>query len=136
MSEEKQDVIDDDEYNESVKLVMQDEATAGKNEMESISAIKLLQKRGHPKGATKTVIGLPKKRSKVGPVAFEDLLPEQKERIILSWFVGEGEAHKAIMGKIITEDLVEAIPENVNNACKHVARKFSWAVLLRKRWTF
>ena len=120
MLEERQDVIDDDEYNEAVELLIQDEASAGNDEMESISLIKLppkMQKQGHPKGSTKTVIGLPRKKLKVGPVAFENLLPEQKEKIILSWFVGEDAACKAITGSKITEDLVEAIPENVNNAC-------------------
>ena len=94
MPEDRQDVIDDDEYNESVELVMQDEAIAGNDEIESISVIKM-QKQGCPKGSTKTVIGLPRKKLKVGPVAFKNLLPEQKKKIILSWFVGEDEALKA-----------------------------------------
>ena len=99
---------------------MQDEAIAENDEIESISVIKLppkMQKQGRPKGSTKTMIGLPRKKLKVGPVAFENLLPEQKEKIILSWFVGEDNALKAITGRKITEDLVETIPENVNNAC-------------------
>ena len=76
-----------------------------------------MQKRGRPKGSTKTVIGLPRKKPKVGPVAFENMLPEQKEKLLLSWFVGADEALGAIMGRKITEDLVETIPENVNNTC-------------------
>ena len=45
------------------------------------------------------------------------MLPEQKEKLLLSWFVGANEALKAIMGKKITEDLVETILENVYNTC-------------------
>ena len=45
------------------------------------------------------------------------MLPEQKEKLLLSWFVGIDEALEAIKGRKITEDLVETIPENVNNAC-------------------
>ena len=121
MAEGRQEVIDDDEYNEAVEVVMQEEANAESDEFQStISSIKLppkMQKRGRPKGSTKTVIGLPRKKPKVGTVAFENMLPEQKEKVLLSWFVGADEALEAIMGRKITEDLVETIPENVNNAC-------------------
>ena len=120
LTEGRPEVIDDDEYIEAVQIVMQEEATAESDEFQStISSIKLpskMQKRGHPKGSTKTVIGLPRKKPKVGPVAFENMLPEQKEKLLLSWFVGADEALEAIMGRKITEDLVETIPENVNNA--------------------
>ena len=40
-----------------------------------------------------------------------------KGKILLSWFVGADKALEAIKGMKVTEDLVEAIPENVNNAC-------------------
>ena len=102
---------------------MQEEATAKSDEFQStISSIKLppkMQKRGRPKGLTKIVFVLPRKKPKVGPVAFENfnMLPEQKEKLLLSWFVGADEALEAIMGRKITEDLVGTIPENVNNAC-------------------
>ena len=52
-----------------------------------------------------------------GPVAFENLIPEAKEKIMLSWFIGETEVLDVLRGKKITEDMVEVIPENVNNAC-------------------
>ena len=51
------------------------------------------------------------------PVAFEKLLPQQREKIILSWFAGMNAAEAAIKGKVITEDVVETIQENVDNAC-------------------
>ena len=121
LAEGRQEVMDDNEYNEAVELVMQEEATVESDDFQStISSIKLppkMEKRGRPKGSTKTVIGLPRKKLKVGPVAFENMLPEQREKLLLSWFVGADEALEAIMGRKITEDLVETIPENVNNAC-------------------
>ena len=49
------------------------------------------------------MIGLPRKKTKVGPVAFENMLPEQREKLLLSWFVGVDEALEAIMGRKITE---------------------------------
>ena len=121
LAEGRQEVMDDNEYNEAVELVMQEEATVESDDFQStISSIKLppkMEKRGRPKGSTKTVIGLLRKKLKVGPVAFENMLPEQREKLLLSWFVGADEALEAIMGRKITEDLVETIPENDNNAC-------------------
>ena len=55
--------------------------------------------------------------AKVGPVAFENTLLELKEKLQLSWFVGADEALEVIICRKITEDLVETISENVNNAC-------------------
>ena len=52
-----------------------------------------------------------------GPVAFENLIPEAKEKIMLSWFIAETKSPDVLRGKKITEDMVEVIPENVNNAC-------------------
>ena len=68
------------------------------------------------KGLANTVIGLPRKKAKGMPVAFEKLLPQQREKNNLSWLVGMNAAEAAIKGKVITEDIVETIPENVNNA--------------------
>lgn len=76
-----------------------------------------MRKRDRLKGLANTVIGLPRKKAKGAPVAFEKLLPQQRERIILSWFVGVDVAEAAMKGKVITEDIVETIPENVSNAC-------------------
>ena len=71
---------------------MQEEATERSDELESaLSLIKLppkMQKRGRLKGLTKTVVGLPRKKQKAGPVAFENMLPEQKEKLLLTCFVG------------------------------------------------
>ena len=36
---------------------------------------------------------------------------------MLSWFIGETEVLDVLRGKKIIEDMVEVIPENVNNAC-------------------
>ena len=52
-----------------------------------------------------------------GPVAFENLIPEAEEMIILSWFIGETEVLDVLRGKKITEDILEVIPENMNNVC-------------------
>ena len=76
-----------------------------------------MRKRGRPKGLANTVIGLPRKKAKRVPAAFDKFLPKQREKIILSWFVGIDAAEAAIKGKVIIEDTVETIPENVNNAC-------------------
>ena len=103
LTEGRQDVTDDgNEYNKAVELEMQEEATTESHEIESaISLIKLspkMQKRGHPTGSTKTVIGLPRRKLKVGPVAFVNILPEEKEKLLLSWFVGADVALEVIMG--------------------------------------
>ena len=90
-------------------------------EVEKLAAIKLppkMRKRGRPKGAEMTVVGLPRcKKLKSGPVAFENLIPEAKEKIMLAWFIGDATALDVLKGKLVTEDMVEVIPENVNNAC-------------------
>ena len=36
---------------------------------------------------------------------------------MLSWYIGETEVLDVLRGKKITEDMVEVIPKNVNNAC-------------------
>ena len=114
-----EETIDDDDYNEAaVRLVAQEEENWENNSV--LSLIKLpskVRKRDWPKGLANTVIGLPRKKAKSTPVAFEKLLPQQKKIIILSWFVGMDVTEAAIKGKLITEDTVETIPENVNNAC-------------------
>ena len=76
-----------------------------------------MRKRHRSKGLANTVIGLPRKKAKGAPVAFEKLLAQQRDKIILLWFVGMDVAEAAMKGKVITEDIVETIPENVNNAC-------------------
>ena len=44
-------------------------------------------KRDRPNGAEKTVIALPRKKSRSGPTAFTALLMSERERKLLSWFV-------------------------------------------------
>ena len=51
-----------------------------------------------------------------GPFAFENLISEAKEKITLSWIIGETDVLDVLRGKKLTEDMVEVIPENVNNA--------------------
>ena len=84
---------------------------SAENRLISIKLPPKMKKRGRPKGAETTVVGLRRKKLKSGPVAFENLLPET---IMLSWFIGETEVLK---GKTVTEDMVEVIPEKVDNAC-------------------
>ena len=38
------------------------------------------------------MIGLPRKNLKVAPIVFENMLPEQKEKLLVLWFVGAHEA--------------------------------------------
>lgn len=113
---EEFEVIDDDDYNEAVTNFAKEE----ENQEISLSMVKVpprMRKRGRPKGLANTVIGLPRKKAKFGPVAFEKMLPQQRDKVIMTWFVGKDAAEEAMKGKIITEDVVETIPENVNNAC-------------------
>ena len=116
--------INDDVYNESVRPVAQEEENQENNSF--LSVIKLppkMRKRDHPERLANTVIGLPKRKAKVVAVAFEKLLPQQREEIILSWFVGMIAAEAAMKGQVINEDIVETIPENVNNACLYAQCK-------------
>ena len=46
-----------------------------------------LWKRGRPKGADKTVIGLAKKRRRLGPVPFVKKMPLEKEKSKLTRFL-------------------------------------------------
>ena len=69
-----------------------------------LSAIKLSPKirkhgRPRPKGLDKTVVGFPRKKRMTGPVAFENLIPEAKEKIMLSWFIAETKSPDVLRGK-------------------------------------
>ena len=50
-----------------------------------------MRKRGRPKGLANTVIGLPRKKAKRVPVAFDKLLPQQRETYfyhgLLEWML-------------------------------------------------
>ena len=62
------------------------------------------------------------------------MLPQQREEIILSWFLGMNAAEAAMKGQVINEDIVETIPENVNNACLYAECKavFHKIMMLKK----
>ncbi|XP_065840465.1 uncharacterized protein [Oscarella lobularis] len=77
-------------------------------------------KRGRPKGADLTVIGLPssKRRKSDQPLPFKKKSPHEKEKTILEWFVEKEVAHKAMHDKVlIEEEFVETRPERVPMKC-------------------
>ena len=94
-----------------------------------------IRKRGRPKGAETTVIGLPKRRKVVDrPLPFLKKLPYEREKskihslviiqslhwfiVILQWFVDEAVAEAALSHRILVEeDAVEIRPEKVTPAC-------------------
>ncbi|XP_038062975.1 uncharacterized protein LOC119733644 [Patiria miniata] len=84
-----------------------------------------MKKRGRPKGAGLTCIGLPAKRAcrsvsgnRKRPVPFLLKSANDKQRIILKWFVVTKVAEEAISrGRIIQENEVESIPEKVPMEC-------------------
>ena len=95
-------------------------ATATTSVVPDLPSIKLpsrMRKRGRPKGCEKTVVGLPKKKLRVGCVAFINLVPSRKEERMLSWFVSPNHVIVALAGSKLTKDMVETIPEQVDNAC-------------------
>ena len=68
-----EETIDDDDYNEAVRLVAQEEENRENNSV--MSLIKLppkIRKRGRPKELANAIIGLPRKKAKSAPVAFEN----------------------------------------------------------------
>ena len=101
--------------NEDVENIPCSTINSTENRLISIKLPPKMKKRGRPKGAETTVVGLRRKKLKSGPVAFENL-PETKEKIMLSWFIGETEVLDVLKGKTVTEDMVEVIPEKVDNA--------------------
>ena len=103
--------------NEDVENIPCSTINSTENRLISIKLPPKMKKRGRPKGAETTVVGLRRKKLKSGPVAFENILPETKEKIMLSWFIGETEVLDVLKGKTVTEDMVEVIPEKVDNAC-------------------
>ncbi|XP_037282544.2 zinc finger SWIM domain-containing protein 3-like [Rhipicephalus microplus] len=78
-----------------------------------------VKSRGRPKGAEKTVIGLPRRRQ--GPhksaatlQPFRDLPPQEKELRILSCLVPQGLLSEVQQGKLLLgEDQVETIPSRI-----------------------
>ena len=90
------------------------------NDSLPLCAIKLpskMCKRGRPKGADKTVVGLPKKRT-----AYSKLLPfnrlsvHDKEKAILSWLLSADIVNFALRGQLVDEDQIEVRPELLSPA--------------------
>ncbi|XP_065901369.1 uncharacterized protein [Dysidea avara] len=110
-------------------------------ELQSIRLPSKMRKRGRPKGSDKTVIGLPRKKSRGSrPVSFLYKGAKQKELVILTWFVDLQIAKDAIDGsRIIEEYDVEMRPEMVSssctdeNVCLDMCRKYctreAWAAI-------
>lgn len=75
----------------------------------------LVKKRGRPKGHGLTTIGLPAKRARKEykkPCSFSKLHVSEKEKVILSWFVDEKVAERALKHNyLIEEEDVECKPE-------------------------
>jgi hypothetical protein len=78
-----------------------------------------MRKRGRPKGAEKTVIGLPRKRSATSakPIPFRKLTMMEKDKKMLCWFVDGSVCENALQGELIPEEEVEVRPNNVSVAC-------------------
>ncbi|XP_064407710.1 uncharacterized protein LOC135352461 [Halichondria panicea] len=72
-----------------------------------------IKKRGRPKGAGLTVIGLPKKKGKASskPKAFVLKSEWEKTKVMLNWFVDEEVTERAVRGgDLIEEHEVECCP--------------------------
>ncbi|CAB3987681.1 Hypothetical predicted protein [Paramuricea clavata] len=67
-------------------------------------------KRGRPKGAGLTVIGLPKKRKVTGAIPFIKKSPTEKERVLLNCFLERKEVESALRGALAEEEMVEVRP--------------------------
>lgn len=110
-----------------------------------------MRKRGRPKGAEKTVIGLPRKKSRGSkPVAFLNKPPEDKEKgqswsshsllhdyitvyphaVILLWFLKPQIANAALAGNIVQQQELnltsELVPASIldDNVCIESCRKY------------
>lgn len=79
-----------------------------------------IKKRGRPKGADLTVIGLKKKRKCGAPKTFIQKSPEAKAEIVLSWILTENNKEKItsiLQGNyLILKSDLHMDPERINNA--------------------
>ncbi|KAG8289636.1 hypothetical protein J6590_108762 [Homalodisca vitripennis] len=91
--------------------------SAGNTSFLEIPILPIVKKRGRPKGNTKTVIGLPIKKMKVGDIPFEKKHPNHKDKQMLLWFVSTEDVKKAVAGTILSESSVEQNPNKVSSAC-------------------
>ena len=104
--------------------------------LENVKLPPKIKKRGRPKGAEKTVIGLPRKKKKTDkPIPFLKKQPIDKERgmpcnhnivilclfaysVILLWFVSPMVAELVLSRKgLVEEDQIEIIPERITASC-------------------
>ncbi|KAK7114682.1 hypothetical protein V1264_000704 [Littorina saxatilis] len=76
------------------------------------------RKRGRPKGKVVNAIGLPsRKKCKVDkPVPFSKKSSVDRDRQILSYFVGEADTIRALKGELLSEQSVEQVPSAVPTA--------------------
>ncbi|CAB3995110.1 zinc finger SWIM domain-containing 1-like [Paramuricea clavata] len=80
----------------------------------------VMPKRGRPKGADLTVIGIPRKRKekkssgKDKPTPFMKKHATDKDKVMLSWLLSKDDVTSALSGGIIDETAVEVRPEKVH----------------------
>ncbi|KAL4226267.1 hypothetical protein ACF0H5_014251 [Mactra antiquata] len=80
-----------------------------------------IKKRGRPKGSESTVIGLPKKRSRLSlkkkKIPFDQKTPIERATIMLKWFVHEDVASACMnYGRLVTITDITTTAETVNMA--------------------
>lgn len=120
------DVSINDDSNTSTPLAELNVNTTEPNQQPSnlssqtISKIQLpakIPKRGRPKGNNKTVVGLPSRQGKKRPSPFHLKHPQEKDAIMLKWFVSQGDVKKALDGTLLIESAVEQNCNKVSTAC-------------------
>jgi len=95
-----------------------DDNVALPSDFRSIKLPPRMNDRGRPKGAGLTIVGLPKRRKKDGPVPFVSKSPTQKESFILNFFVDNGLTNKVMHSDdLIEEHQVETRPELIQMKC-------------------
>ena len=91
--------------------------------LKEIKVAHTVLKRGRPKGAKLTVIGLPKKKSRKGVIPFTKLPAAEKDRLLLECFIVQNTANKVIKsGKIVD---IEDINSNLREIPDMVMDKYS-----------
>jgi zinc finger SWIM domain-containing protein 3 len=124
-----------------------DTATSSTEKSPDLKTVKIpqkMRKRGRPKGAETTVIGLPKaKKVKKGLVPFSKLRAVEKDRVLLECLVRPFVASKAISdGKLVHEesvknnihDIPDMIRDNENVDLSRIDKYFTaraWSAVLK-----
>ena len=88
--------------------------------MDTISLPPRIAKRGRPKGAETTVIGLPRKKrqpQQSQTVPFEKMSSSEQVAMILCCFVDSEQARKAVDSQVTTQDLLKSDPREVAKKC-------------------